>query len=197
MDSERLDFPATWRNREPIAEVLDPYLSEGTRLLEVASGSGQHLSYLAERFPQVRFQPSDVEPAHLASIDSYCRELDNVSPALLLDVTGPWPALEALDLVLAINLIHISPWEATRGLLLGAAAALKPGGHLYLYGAYRRDGRHTATSNESFDRSLRAQNPAWGVRDLKEVEAEAAHHGFTLTRVEQMPANNLSVFFQR
>lgn len=193
-----LDFPATWRNREVILEKLRARLRPGQRVLEVASGSGQHVSFFAEQMPRVWFQPSDVEPEHLASISAWARHAGagNVAEPLLLDARGEWPA-ERYDAVLCINLIHISPWSVTEALIPAAASNLTRGGWLYLYGAYQRNGEHTSESNRAFDAGLRQQNPAWGVRHLEEVERLAGAHGFGPAEVHQMPANNLSVFFDK
>ncbi len=198
---DRLDFPATSLNREPIASALarfwDP--AEAISFLEVASGSGQHAAFFARRFPHWTFQPSDLEPAHRASIEAYRREAsENLRPALTLDVEQtPWPLDEAFDGLLAINLIHISPWACTEALMREAARLLRPGGGLYLYGAFRREGVPTAPSNEAFDQSLRAQNGRWGVRSLERVGQEAELNGLLLGQVVEMPANNLSVLFRR
>lgn len=189
-----LDFPATWRNREAIFSVLRERLPDEGVVLEVASGSGQHLAYFAEQAPRLTWIPSDPEPAHLDSIRGWA---PHVHEPLLLDVHQfPWPLDEPVDVVLAINLLHIAPWSACGALFRGAAEVLKPGGLLFLYGAYRRNGAHTAPSNASFDLSLREQNAHWGVRDLEAVEQEASRSGFGLLEVRDMPANNLSVFFE-
>lgn len=197
--SQRLDFPATARNREAIAGVLaelwDP--TKPLSVLEVASGSGQHAAYFATRFPRWTFQPSDREPAHLQSIEAYRSDApENLLPPVALDVSlAPWPVAGPCDAIFAINLIHISPWACTEALFLYGKSLLQPGGGIYLYGAFRRDGQHTAPSNEAFDQGLRGQNPAWGVRCLDQVASTAAAHGFQLSTVIPMPANNLSVLF--
>lgn len=195
-----LDFPATARNRDVIAQVLEQLWSpeKPVELLEVASGSGQHCLYFAARFPQWNFQPTDLEPLHLESIEAYRQQgnCQNVRPARQLDAEAPWPVEELYDGILAINLIHISPWSACEGLFREGSSKLKPGGYLYLYGAYQRDGGHTSPSNEAFHEGLRAQNPAWGVRHLERVEDLATSHGLVLDRVVEMPANNLSVIFR-
>jgi hypothetical protein len=168
-------------------------------VLEVASGSGEHVVHLAQAFPDLQFQPSDPDPDARASIDAWraALELSNVRPAIALDTTAePWP-IEAADAVLCINMVHIAPWAAAEGLVRGARRLLPPRGLLYLYGPYKRGGRHTAPSNEAFDRSLRAQNPGWGVRDLEAVVALAEAAGFAPPIVEQMPANNLSLIFRK
>jgi SAM-dependent methyltransferase len=195
----RLYAPATARNREPILAVLRRCLPPRGLVLEVASGSGEHVAHFAGAFPDLTFQPSDPDPPARASIDAWARTLGlaNVRPALALDAAAPeWP-IAAADAVLCINMVHIAPWAAAEGLLRGAARVLPAVGVLYLYGPYRRDGRHTAPSNAAFDRSLRAQNQDWGVRDLEAVAALAEAHGFCPPAVEPMPANNLSLVFRK
>jgi hypothetical protein len=202
-DDGRLHAPATQRNREPILAVLEPLLREGA-VLEVASGTGEHVTWLASRLPAVEFQPSDPDPSHRASIAAWTRALGvtNVAPPLDLDARAPaWslpPALaKRLRVVLCINMIHIAPWEATQGLMRHAAAVLPPGGLLYLYGPFRRGGRHTAASNAEFDASLRERDPSWGVRDLEAVQEQAGAHGLATEAVVEMPVNNLSVVLRR
>jgi hypothetical protein len=168
-------------------------------VLEIASGSGEHAAYFATHFGNLTWQPSDRDPTLRASIAAHAdaAAATNVAPPLAIDVGDrPWP-IDAADAVIAINLIHIAPWQACRDLLTGAAAVLPPGGPLFLYGPFKREGRHTAPSNEAFDRSLRQQDPAWGVRDLEDVEAAAAASGFRLDRVIELPANNLGVVFRK
>jgi SAM-dependent methyltransferase len=199
MADARLHAPSAARNRDPILNVLRRFLPARGVVLELASGSGEHTVYFAQALPALAFQPSDPDPQACASIDAWTASagLPNVRPALALDATAqPWP-IDAADAVLCINMVHISPWQAAIGLVSGAAAILPPGGLLYLYGPYRRNGGHTAPSNEAFDRSLRARNPAWGIRDLEAVADLAAAHGFAPPAVEQMPANNLSLIFSK
>ncbi|UCE32102.1 MAG: DUF938 domain-containing protein [Burkholderiales bacterium] len=191
--------PAAERNRQPILEVLAAVLPESGLVLEVASGTGQHVEHFAAALPALQWQPSDPDPDARASIDARIRlaGLDNVRAAIALDVRRtPWP-LEAADAIVCINMIHIAPWSAALALLDGAAAVLPPGGVLVLYGPYMRDGVHTAPSNARFDAYLRARDPQWGVRDLREVQAAAAAAGLALDRVLEMPANNLSVVFRK
>jgi SAM-dependent methyltransferase len=191
--------PAAARNRDPILDVLRPRLPAHGLVLEVASGSGEHVVHFAEALPGLVFQPSDRSAEARASIDDWVRTqgLGNVRAALALDAAGDvWP-LERADAVLCCNMIHIAPWEAAVGLIAGAAHLLPPTGTLYLYGPYRRDGRHTAPSNEAFDRDLRQRDPAWGVRDLEAVTALAGAQGFGPPEILAMPANNLSLVFKR
>ena len=195
----RLYAPATARNRGAILDVLRWHLPLRGLVLEVASGSGEHVVHFAQAFPALLFQPSDPDPDARASIDAWRAELGlpNVRPAIALDATAEvWP-IDAADAVLCINMVHIAPWAAAEGLVRGAARVLAPGGALYLYGPFRRGGRHTAPSNEAFDASLRAQNSQWAVRDLEAVVALAEAAGFAQPVVEQMPANNLSLTLRK
>jgi len=192
--------PATARNRGPILEVLRRALPETGRVLEIAAGAGEHAAHMAKALPGVEWQPTDAEPLALGSIRAW-REAagtPNLLDPRVLDVTDPadWPE-DAYEAVVCINMVHISPWVATEGLMEGAARVLTLGGLLYLYGPFREGGRHTAPSNEAFDASLKARDPAWGVRDLEEVVALAARHGLALAERVGMPANNLSLMFRR
>ncbi len=192
--------PATLRNRDAIQNVLGQRLPSRGLVLEIASGSGEHLVHFARANPpELIFQPSDPTPEARASIDAWVASAgtSNVRPAIELDAsTHNWP-IDRADAILCINMIHISPWAATQGLMRGAARLLPVGGLLYLYGPYRRNGQHTAPSNASFDEDLRRQNPAWGVRNLEDVTALAISHGFGEPEVFQMPANNFSLVFRR
>ena len=190
--------PATARNREPIREVLARELPIAGTVLEIASGSGEHSMFFARAFPQLSWQPTDADVIAIASIAAWRVEdaPANLRAPILLDASaGAWPELHA-DAVLCINMIHISPWQATLGLVAGAARVLAPGGLLYTYGPYVVDGE-TAASNREFDRSLRARDPRWGVRELRDVEAAAAERDLVLTDTVAMPANNLSLIFRR
>lgn len=195
----RREAPAAARNRQPILDVLQPRLPAKGLVLEIASGTGEHVVHYAAARPELTFQPSDPDAGARASVDDWVRTLSlgNVRPALEIDVTGEsWP-VERADAVLCCNMIHIAPWEAAIGLVTGAARLLPPGGLLFLYGPYRRGGRHTAPSNEAFDADLRRRNPAWGVRDLETVVDLAAAQGFSAPEIVGMPANNLSLLFNR
>lgn len=199
MTDPRRHAPATARNRDPILEVLRGVLPDRGLVLEIASGSGEHAVHFARALPGLAFQPSDPDPDALASIAAWGAEsgLPNLRPPLLLDAAATaWPA-EAADAILCINMIHISPWRATEGLMAGAARLLAPGAPLILYGPYRRDGVPTAPSNEAFDASLRERDPAWGLRQLEDVAVLAESAGFGPPGVVEMPANNLSVVFRR
>lgn len=192
-----LHFPATRRNREPIRDALLDILPASGTVLEIASGSGEHVIFFAGAFPHLTWQPSERESTLLASISAHIEAagLANVAPPLSIDVARqPWP-ITAADAVICINMIHIAPWSACGQLFTGARPILPAGAPLYLYGPFMRDGRHTAPSNVAFDRSLRAQDPSWGIRDLDDVAAAAK--GFALDRIIEMPANNLSVVFRK
>ncbi|WP_442680899.1 DUF938 domain-containing protein [Sphingomonas sp. ASY06-1R] len=194
-DTMRRHAPATLRNRDAIADVLATVLPASGIVLEVASGSGEHCAHFAQRFPTLTWQPSDPERAARISIDVWCDGIGNIRPALDLDATSPdWPVARAAA-ILCINMVHISPWPATLGLVTGAARLLHRGAPLFLYGPYRRAGHPTASSNEAFDAALKARDPRWGLRDLEAVVAAA--DGFALDRVIDMPANNLSVVLRR
>lgn len=195
----RLYAPAAARNRQPILDVLKRHLPARGLVLEVASGTGEHVVHLAQACPAPMFQPSDPDPGHRASVDAWTGALGlaNVRPAIALDVTAEvWP-VEAADALLCINMIHIAPWAAAEGLMRGAGRVLAPGGLLYLYGPYKRGGQHTAPTNAAFDAGLRAQNPAWGVRDLEAVASLAVANGFGAPTIVEMPANNLSLVFRK
>ena len=199
MTDHRQYAPATVRNRDFILDVLRDVLPMTGVILEIASGSGEHVVHFARNFPSLAFQPSDPEPDALRSISAWVEAADvaNVRAPIVLDASqSPWPIASA-DGIICINMIHISPWDATVGLIRGAAAILPPGSPLYLYGPYKRKGFATAQSNEAFDQNLRDRNPAWGLRDLEAVAAIAQSVGFSVPAVTEMPANNLSVVFRR
>ena len=194
--------PSTARNREPILTVLQRVLPPDARVLEIASGSGEHAVHVARAMPGLTWQTSDPDPDARASIAAWieAERLTNVLPPRTIDVREHAWGVEGeapYDAIVAINMIHISPWEATLGLLAGAASMLRPGGVLYTYGPYMRDGRHTATSNAAFDASLKARDSSWGVRDVADIEREALLQGLTLQEIVEMPANNLSLVFAR
>ena len=198
----RQHAPATQRNREPILKILSEIIQPNSNILEIASGTGEHAIFLASKLESCRWIPSDVNSQALESIVAWKNtcSLDNLELPLLIDVAQPgWQQQlvgRKINAIVNINMIHISPWQACLGLLEGAGQILPNGGILYLYGPYKRDGEHTASSNASFDRSLRERNPLWGVRDLEAVVA-AAEQNLTLQQVIAMPANNLSVVFSR
>lgn len=197
--SQVLFYPAPERNKAPILDVLRRVLPAQGRVLEVASGTGQHVVHFAAALPGLQWQPSDPELPHRRSIEA--RRLDagfaNLAPPLDLDVCRrPWPVTD-VDAIVCINMIHIAPWAATLALLEETGRLLPSAGVLYLYGPYRREGRHTAPSNEAFDADLQRRNAGWGVRNLEDVVEQARGHGLDLEEVVPMPANNLSVILRR
>lgn len=199
MDEVRLHSPAAMRNRDAILAVLRGALPATGKLLEIASGTGEHVVHLAAAFSGWMFQPSDPDAARRASIDARARDggLANIRPALDIDTTRLDWGIAAADAVLCSNMIHIAPWPAALGLIAGAARVLPSGGRFFLYGPFRRDGQHTADSNAAFDADLRSRDPAWGIRDLATVAAAAQMAGFAMPDVTAMPANNFVVMFQR
>lgn len=188
---------AAERNKEPILGVLREVLPPRGLVLEVASGTGQHIAHFAAALPALRWQPSEPQAALHASIRAWTEGLLNVAPPLAIDVTAPRWGVAAADAILAVNMIHIAPWEACLGLLDGAARLLPANGPLVLYGPFAEAGLHISVSNAAFDQSLRARNPAWGIRDLENVSTEARARGFNLDRVVAMPANNRTVVLRR
>ena len=192
--------PSTARNRDPILDVLKPRLPEGGLVLEVAAGAGEHAVHNAAALPHLKWQPTDPDPEALASIAAWRAHagLPNLLPPLRLDASDPdgWPVARA-DAVVNINMIHISPWAATLGLMAGAGRRLPSGGGLFLYGPYIETGVPTAPSNLAFDHSLKSRDPAWGIRHLDEVTAAAAGHGLILAERIAMPANNLVLVLRR
>lgn len=196
---QRLSSPSALRNRGPISEVLRTVLPESGTVLEIASGSGEHITHFATQFPALSWQPSDPSAEARGSILQWSQAegVTNVLPPLDLDAASEvWPVGHA-DAMIAINMVHISPWLATLGLLKGAGRLLPAGGALFLYGPYRRQWQPFAQSNEAFDASLRARNPAWGIRLLEDVAGAAEQSGLVMTATVEMPANNLSVVFRR
>ena len=191
--------PATARNRDAILAVLQNALPTSGLVLEIASGTGEHIVDFAGHFPALTWQPSDYDRLGLASIAAWSAEAGhpNLRQPVQLDASADdWP-IDQADAILCINMVHISPWAATQGLMAGAGRIVPPGGLLYLYGPYLRDGVDTAPSNLAFDANLKAQNPDWGLRDLGAVADLAANHGLHLEQVIDMPANNLSLIFRR
>ena len=187
------------RNKEPILEVLRRVLPRTGVVLEIASGTGQHAVHFAHALAPITWQPTEIDPALHESVRLRVEaaRLPNLRPPVFLDVGSPaWPIARA-DAIVCINMIHVAPWETTLALLDGAARTLVPGGVLFLYGAYRRDGRHTAPSNAQFDAALHANDPRWGVRDLGEVGDAAKARRLDFIEAVEMPSNNLSVVFQR
>jgi hypothetical protein len=186
------------RNKDPILAVLARVLPSRGVVLEIASGTGQHVLHFAKVLPGLTWQPSDPDPELRESIALRVKEqqLANVNRPIDLDVTRlPWP-LQTADAVVCINMIHVAPWSATLALLEGTRALLPTQHVLFLYGPYRRFGQHTSKSNEQFDSDLRAHDPEWGLRDLEAVSEAAASSGFVLAEVVEMPANNFSLILK-
>lgn len=195
----RRSAPAALRNREPIAEVLAEWLPESGLVLEIASGTGEHAAFFAERFPGLEWQPSDVHPDALASIAEWraAAALPNLREPIVIDACEPdWP-IERADALLSINMVHISPWETALGLLDGSARLLSPGSPLILYGPWLTDAVPTAPSNLAFDADLRRRDPSWGLRLVEEFESEAGRRGLELVATRAMPANNRMLLLRR
>jgi SAM-dependent methyltransferase len=192
--------PAALRNRDAIAAVLRESLPVSGLILEVASGTGEHALHFARLFPGLEWQPSDPDSEARASILAWCESagLPNLRRPVALDAASDrWP-VERADALLCINMVHISAWRETEGLMRGAGRVLREAGApLILYGPYRREGVETAPSNEAFDASLRSRNPQWGLRDVEAVAGEAERHGLRLDKLIEMPANNLTLIFRR
>ena len=203
------DAPATQRNREPILEVLARWLTSSTvppipiptRVLEIASGTGQHAVFFAENLPGVCWQPSDGDPSSLLSIDDWAADsgLTNLAPALLLDAaSATWPIESAAaDVIFNANMIHISPWRVALGLFEGAGRILESGGLLFLYGPFKVAGEHTAPSNAAFNESLKQRDATWGIRDLEEVVVTAERRGLVCSEINDLPANNKLIVFRK
>ena len=191
--------PATARNSEPLAEVLAGELPNEGLVLEIASGTGEHAVFMARRFPALDWQPSDCATDALHSVDAWAQEagLANLRPAIALDAAaGDWP-VESADAVLCVNMVHISPWQATVGLFEGAGRVLASGAPLLLYGPFVEDDVETAPSNLAFDDSLKARDPAWGLRQVGELDGLARANRLSRAARHIMPANNLVLVYRR
>lgn len=203
----RLEAPAFARNHEAIWSVLSRILGDqGGDVLELGSGTGQHATEFAHRSPNLTWWPSDIADAHLASISAWRKHvgLSNLRPPQRIDLMNPdwiWQGENGgshpLTAIMCNNVLHISPWAVSKNLIAGAGRLLRDGGHLFIYGPFKRGGAHTAPSNAEFDASLRARNPEWGVRDVDDLNALASGAGLTLTEAVPMPANNLVLVFVR
>jgi SAM-dependent methyltransferase len=204
----RLDAPAFHRNHEAIRAVLQPFLTgKSGDVIEAGSGTGQHVVDFARHFPEITWWPSDLNEQHLKSIAAWRAHagLSNIRPPLRIDLSdsswcpqmhdGSGPA--SLLAVFCANVIHIAPWRVAEGLFAGAGRYLRPDGRLFLYGPFKREGKHTAMSNAVFDTSLRDRDPEWGVRDVEALEELAAGVGLVLIEIAEMPANNLTLVFAR
>ena len=197
MTDGRRRAPAADRNKEPILDALRRVLPPRGFVVEIASGTGQHTAHFAAALPGLQWQPTEPDATYHDSIRAWTEDLPNVKPPLALDVSArPWP-VERADAILCINMIHISPWQSTLDLMDGAGAILPRGGVLFLYGPYKRNGSHTAPSNEAFDADLRSRNATWGVRDMEAVSEVAAKNGLGFVEAVAMPANNFSVVFEK
>jgi Protein of unknown function (DUF938) len=195
----RIVSPSAERNKGPIAEILMRVLPAQGEVLEVSSGTGQHVLHFAQAMPHIRWQPTERDADSLKSIASWLGQTSalNVNAPLRLDVhDASWPAHDVAAVV-CINMIHIGPLSAAEALLRGAGNVIAPRGILFLYGPYRRQGRHTSPSNEAFDEQLKARNPEWGVRNLEDVVHLASTVGLELEQTHDMPANNLAVVFRK
>ncbi len=200
----RLNFPATTRNRDYIAAVLSNYISPNCLLLEIASGSGEHGVFFQKKFPSITWQTSDPELVHRKSINSWIMHemlYSKMPEPLDLDVEmRPWPITKEIKSlihgIVCINMIHISPWSCTRSLFQESKNYLDQSNFLMLYGPFLRKEKQTSESNLNFDQSLKIQNPLWGLRDLENVNHIAFENGFKLDNVIDMPANNLSVIYR-
>jgi len=191
--------PAPERNKQPILEVLTRVLPPRGLVLEIGSGTGQHVAHFAQALPALTFQPSEMEVVWHPSIAAWVAagSLSNVKPPLAIDVTNrPW-SVSAADAVVCINVLHISPWETTLALMAGASVILPAAGVLVTYGPYLRGGAHTSQSNAAFDTSLRARNPRWGVRDIDKLAQAAGHEGLALEEAVAMPANNFTLVWRK
>lgn len=195
----RLSSPSAARNRGPIMTALSARLPEGARVLEIASGTGEHALTLVTHRPDLSWTPSDPDPQSRASADAWAEDAHGrMQPALDLDVCAQiwWTTVEPVDAIYCANMIHIAPWAAAQGLFAGAAQLLTQNGALHLYGPYQ-EGEATAPSNLAFDASLKQRDPRWGVRPLADVDALAGAHGFVRAERVDMPSNNLLLTFQR
>lgn len=195
----RIVSPSAERNKGPIAEILMRVLPAQGDVLEVGSGTGQHVLHFAQAMPYLRWQPTERDADCLKSIASWLAQTTapNVNAPYHLDVYDDiWPVAEVAAVV-CINMIHIAPQSATKALLRGAGNVIARGGIMFLYGPYRRQGRHISAENKAFDELLKAENPEWGVRNLEDVARLAASEGFELQDTHDMPANNLAVIFRK
>ena len=198
MTTLRSSAPAL-RNRDPILNVLREAFAAHSpvrQVLEIATGTGEHLEHFAAAFPDCDFYASDVDQDALAPIAARLQKIPNVVGVSHLDVCGPWPDLD-LDAVLVANMFHISPADTVPGFMQGASQKLRVGGIAHIYGPFQQNGQHTAASNAAFHESLLARDPAWGIRDLESVLSEAQTHGLRCEQVREMPANNLSILLRR
>lgn len=189
--------PATLRNREPIRSVLDFYLQTCSTVLEIASGTGEHIAWLAPQYPHVQWQPSDINDEALAVINAYNIQNPSVLPAVALDTQqDTWPLSIRAELISCVNMTHISAIESTFGLFEHGLSYIKPNGLLYLYGPFNKNKQFTSEGNRAFHISLQQQNPDWGLRNIEDLIQFAENAGWSLIKLIDMPANNMSVIFQ-
>jgi SAM-dependent methyltransferase len=199
----RLDAPTFHRNHDPIWSAIAGFLGQTAGdAVEIGSGTGQHVAAFAREAPRLTWWPSDIYPSHLASIAAWRAHagLANLRAPQHIDLTDPawaWQPGGELAAIVCINVLHISPWIVSQNLMAGAGRLLRAGGKLFVYGPFMRDGAHTAPSNAEFDASLRAENPAWGVRNVADLNAQAEMAGLTPADITAMPANNLVLSFTR
>jgi cyclopropane fatty-acyl-phospholipid synthase-like methyltransferase len=201
MNELRRDSPSYHRNIEPITQKLHELNGDDAyHVLEIGSGSGQHVARFANEFPRLQFQPTDYDQDNLPSINSWCKNMENVSPALQLDVTKlPWLDKDKpkFDLLLCFNVIHITPWEVTQAIFKGADQHLSSESRMIFYGPYKTDGKHTSESNVEFELWLKEKDNSYGIRNIGDVESEASKNGFSLKQAIAMPANNFMLEFAR
>ncbi|MDB2447038.1 class I SAM-dependent methyltransferase [bacterium] len=195
----KLFAPAAERNKEAIYEVLCKWVPKSGNILEIASGTGQHVVYFAEKFPKLNWLPSDIDQEHLECIDERVKEsgLTNIIAASKIDTTSSSWAIKGIDLIFCANMIHISPFKSTIGLIEGSSRALKSSGVLVLYGPFKENGVETCESNLNFDESLRLRDSSWGLRNKEEVEKIASENNLILSQRYEMPANNLILVFEK
>ena len=190
-------YPATLRNRDPILSIIQQHLPESGCILETASGTGEHLTYFAQKYPHLQWQPSDKNDELFWAIQTRSQNMPNVLPPKIIDVTKTDPTIlsQRYNAIFNINMIHISPWPACLGFFSLASKIVTSTGLIYMYGPYKKKGQHTSYSNEIFDSNLRAQNQEWGVRDMEKVISVAETNGFYIHQIEPMPTNNYSLVF--
>jgi len=200
-DGDRLYSPAAARNRDPLLQVLREVLPAEGSVLEIASGSGEHVAHFAKHLPGLRWQPSEFDETSRLSVRAWIAHetLSNVAAPICIDAsTTDWGVEDQrFDAIVSMNMIHIAPWAAAVGLFMGAGRLLKPGGILFLYGAFKQGGVHNAPSNQEFDRSLKSRDPDWGARDIADLTALASANGLRFVRSVAMPANNQSLIFEK
>ncbi|HVY84263.1 MAG TPA: DUF938 domain-containing protein [Caulobacterales bacterium] len=202
MDDPRQYSPAAARNRAPILDLLRRILPQGAKVLEIGSGSGEHAVFFAAARPDLAWFPSDPDPRARASIAAWIATdgVANVRAPRDIDVRAARWSVEdegPFDAIISCNMVHIAPWSCALGLMAGAERLMRGGGVLFLYGPFKREGAHTAASNEAFDASLKARNAEWGVRDMEAVVDIAKQRGFACEDVVAMPANNFSLVFRK